>query len=290
MNAPPSGPPQDDPTTPAVSPPDTSLAQVRFGLLARHRWAIFILPFLVYMLLGHFETAPVAGEANVASEATNGPSAAADQAKGESRAAAAVGYPLQYALRIVATIGVIWLVFPGYREFPLRVSGLAVGVGIVGVVLWVGICRLDLESKLLVPLGLGWMVQLGERVAFNPFAHLGDRPAVLVAFLAVRFLGLAVVVPLIEEFFLRGYLMRMVADPAWWKLPIGQVNTAAIVTGTVYGVLAHPAELLAAAVWFSLITWLMVRTRNIWDCVAAHAVTNFLLGIYVLTSGTWALW
>ena len=51
----------------------------------------------------------------------------------------------------------------------------------------------------------------------------------------------------------------------------------------------HPGELLAAFVWFSMVTWLMVRTRNIWDCVVAHAVTNLLLGIYVVTTGNWQL-
>jgi hypothetical protein len=54
--------------------------------------------------------------------------------------------------------------------------------------------------------------------------------------------------------------------------------------------LMHPGELLAAGVWFSLVTLLMVRTKNIWDCVAAHAVTNLLLGIYVVTYGQWQLW
>ena len=39
-----------------------------------------------------------------------------------------------------------------------------------------------------------------------------------------------------------------------------------------------------------MVTWLMVRTRNIWDCVAAHAVTNVLLGIYVVASQQWTLW
>jgi hypothetical protein len=47
--------------------------------------------------------------------------------------------------------------------------------------------------------------------------------------------------------------------------------------------------LLAALVWFSLVTLLMVRTRSMWDCVVAHAVTNLLLGIYVVYSGSWAL-
>jgi hypothetical protein len=59
------------------------------------------------------------------------------------------------------------------------------------------------------------------------------------------------------------------------------------VAGTLVPVLMHPAELFAAAVWFSMITWLMAQTKNIWDCVAAHAVTNLCLGVWVLASGDW---
>ena len=64
----------------------------------------------------------------------------------------------------------------------------------------------------------------------------------------------------------------------------------AIVVATGVPMLMHPGELFAAAVWFSMVTWLMLRTKNIWDCVAAHAVTNLLLGIYVMTTGHWELW
>ena len=38
-----------------------------------------------------------------------------------------------------------------------------------------------------------------------------------------------------------------------------------------------------------MITWLMLKTRSIWDCVVAHAATNLILGIYVVLSGTWRL-
>jgi CAAX prenyl protease-like protein len=101
--------------------------------------------------------------------------------------------------------------------------------------------------------------------------------------------GLVLIVPVIEEFFLRGFLMRYVVNDAWWEVPFGQVNRAAIVVGTLFPVLYHP-EKLAALVWFSLVTWLMVRTRNIWDCIAAHAITNLMLGVYVVTQGEWRLW
>ena len=73
-------------------------------------------------------------------------------------------------------------------------------------------------------------------------------------------------------------------------MPFGQVTPLAVVVGTAVPMLMHPGELLAAFVWFSLVTWLMVRTKNIWDCVAAHAMTNLLLGIYVVTQHQWQLW
>ena len=100
-----------------------------------------------------------------------------------------------------------------------------------------------------------------------------------------------VVVPVIEEFFLRGFLMRMVVDQDWWKVPFGKVNAAAVAVSIVVPVLWHqPGEFLAAAAWFGMVTWLMVRTRNPWDCVLAHAVTNLLVGRLRGDLRQWELW
>jgi uncharacterized protein len=136
---------------------------------------------------------------------------------------------------------------------------------------------------------LGWDFALGKRSAFNPLAELADRRIWAYGFLAIRFFGLVVIVPVIEEFFLRGFLMRFVMAADWWKVPFGSANWLALAVGTLVPVLMHPQEALAAAVWFSLISWLMLRTRNIWDCIAAHATTNLLLGVYVVTTGNWWL-
>src|SRR5262249_28460905 len=106
-------------------------------------------------------------------------------------------------------------------------------------------------------------------------------------FLAIRLFGLALVVPLIEEFFIRGFVMRFVVDADWWKVPFGTLTPAAIAAGTLLPMLMHPAELVAAAVWFTLVTWLMFKTKNIWDCVVAHTVTNGLLGAWVIATGEW---
>jgi uncharacterized protein len=251
-------------------------AHWRTSLLERQHWLTFLLPFLAFMLVGSLEPTP--------------------DAPGGKTIGLAIpygAYPWVYAAKIALSLAAIVFVLPGYRKFPLRLSPLAVLIGALGGPLWIGLCWLNWEHGWLLPLlercGLGSLIGAGDRPAFNPFQELAGQPGWAWTFLTVRFFGLVAVVPLIEEFFLRGFVMRFVVDRDWWDVPFGKANTLALVLGTAVPMLMHPAELLAAAAWFSLITWLMLRTRNIWDCVAAHAVTNLILGIYVVASGTWRL-
>lgn len=245
--------------------------------LTRYPWVIYVLPLAVFMLFTSLEPTPEKVNERGDQEAK----AAAWQLSYEY-------YPLVYTLKLAATLVAIAVVWPGYRKFAWRITPWSVGVGAVGVVLWVGLARLGLEKRLLGALDLD-SLDLGQRSAFNPLVELADKPAWAYGFLAIRFLGLAAVVPIIEEFFLRGFLMRFVVRQDWWNVPFGEVNRMAIAVGTLVPMLMHPGELLAAAVWFSLVTWLMVKTRSIWDCVVAHAVTNLLLGVYVVATGNWQL-
>jgi membrane protease YdiL (CAAX protease family) len=250
--------------------------QGRRALLERQPWLTFLLPLIVFMFAGTLEPTP------------------------ETLGGEAIGlnipysyYPLLYTLKIALTVAAACFVWPGYRQFPLRISPLAVVVGVVGVFIWVGLCQLQVEQKYLVPaleaIYMDGFIPSGARSSFNPLEEMASAPGLAWGFLAVRFFGLVAVVPLIEELFLRGFVMRFVIQADWWAVPFGKVSGMALVLGTLVPMAMHPGELLAAAVWFSMITWLMVRTRNIWDCVIAHAITNLLLGIYVVWSGHWEL-
>jgi membrane protease YdiL (CAAX protease family) len=272
------------------------------GWLARWPWVTFVLPLAVFMAMGSLEPTPPKQQTT---------SAQADDSDASSESQGAVpykAYPLVYSAKIALTVLAMLLVLPGYRTFPWRMSGLSIVVGVVGVLLWIGLCHLRLEPKMLGPvdrflgslipglepgdtptIGLLGLLGTGERSAFNPLVQMADQPALAWAFLAIRFFGLALVVPVIEEFFLRGFLMRFVHHQQWWQVPFGWVDGSALLVGTIVPMLMHPGELLAAAVWFSIVTWLMLRTRNIWDCVAAHAVTNLLLGLYVVLFDQWQL-
>jgi CAAX prenyl protease-like protein len=198
-------------------------------------------------------------------------------------------YPIVYTVKLVATLAAMLFVLPGYRTFPLRLTFLAPIVGVIGVVLWIWLCKADFEERTLVPLGLGSLIDMGERPGYDPLTKLAATPVWAYAFLAVRFLGLVFVVPIMEEFFIRGFVMRIVLEQRWWEVPFGKVNAMVVVIGALVPMLSHPAEMFAALVWFTLVTLLMVRTRSMWDCVLAHAVTNLLLGIYVVYTGSWEL-
>ncbi len=252
-----------------VSPP-----RGRAALLARHPWLTFLLPFLVFMLAGALEPGP-------------------------PREGASPGwlpipysyYPVVYTFKLSLTLAAILFVLPGYRQFPFRLGPWALLVGAVGIVVWVGLADvLQVEKRLLAPIGLGGLVDFGARSGYNPFRQfLPEDLHWAWIFLGVRFFGLVLVVPVIEEFFLRGFLMRVFARGNWWEMPFGTLSGPALAVALVYPVVSHPAEAVAAVAWFSLVTWLMVKTRNIWDCVAAHAVTNLLLGIYVVHWERWHL-
>jgi hypothetical protein len=277
------------------APSDSTVAtgsSLRQQWLTRYRWLPYVLPLAVYLLTGSLgadrpPADPPAGEAATEVAAPEAPPPVETPRLAHDRW---WSYPSAYALQFVATLAVVVLVWPVYRHIPWRVGGQALAVGLAGGVLWILICRAGWEARCWSAVGLtDWAASMA-RPAFNPWAALGDTPLLLGSFLTLRFAGLVLLVPLIEEFFLRGFLMRFVQHERWWSIPWGSVTWGAAAAATAYGVLAHPAEPIAAALWFSLITWLYVRTRHLADCVVAHAVTNGVLGVYVLIWQDWRLW
>ena len=198
-------------------------------------------------------------------------------------------YPISYTIVISITTLLVLAVGRGYFKHPLKVNlGLSVGVGVVGIVVWLALWWLWGQiSPYIMSEKVGNYV---SRSAFDPFSEMSENPSWMYAFIAIRFFGLVIIVPIIEEFFLRGFLMRYIDDPDWDEIPIGIAGKGALIGILVYAIASHPAEPLAAVAWFGLVTWMYLRTKSIWDCVIAHAVTNLLLGIYVLATKTWELW
>jgi hypothetical protein len=195
------------------------------GWLRRWPWVTVLMPFLVYMLFQlMFESRladppkPKADSAQTEAEKPAGEENIAEAKMREDRErkeheeqAGKIPYdqyPKWYTVKIVATTIAILLVIPGYMYFPWRVHGLAWVVGIVGAVVWVVLAKLQVATYPMLPEMVSKALELGGRPGFNPLEQLKDDPTWMWEFLAIRFFGLVIVVPIIEEFFIRGFLMR----------------------------------------------------------------------------------
>ncbi len=98
-----------------------------------------------------------------------------------------------------------------------------------------------------------------------------------------------VIVPLAEELFLRGFLLRYVERERFWEVPFGILTPLAAATCAGYAAVTHPAEAVAAVGWFAIVSGIAAATRRPVDCILCHAATNLALGGYVLAGGAWWL-
>jgi len=193
-------------------------------------------------------------------------------------------YPLVYAVRVAVTIGLVAWQWRSIGPWLGRPSWWPPLLGLLLVIPWVTLAMMQRDAG-----WDGWLAGTGARAAFDPFATWGAGSPTALAWLVVRGLGLVVVVPLVEELFLRGFLMRSVVDEDVRRVPFGLVTPAAAAVCAGWAVLTHPAEAVAALGWFGIVTGIAAATRRPIDCVLAHAATNLALGAWVLATGWWWL-
>ena len=155
----------------------------------------------------------------------------------------------------------------------LAEAALAVAVGLAVFGLWI---HLDAP----------WM-RLGEPSA--GFVPTDANGQLMWPLIAVRWVGASLLVPVMEELFWRSFLMRWVQSPQFESVLPQQVGLKAVVLSTFVFMLAHTLW-LAAIIAGLAYAWLYIRTGKLWVPVIAHAVTNGVLGAWVLQTQRWAFW
>jgi uncharacterized protein len=190
-------------------------------------------------------------------------------------------YPYLYTLKAVLIAAVLVYFAPSWKkELRGDTKALVLGVlaGFLGLGLWLGLDALQPAS-----------LALGKRVGYNPFEAISS-PAVRYGFIAVRFIGLALLVPVLEEVFWRSFLLRFLTDQdKWQSLPLEKFSLSAFAIVTAVFAAAHP-EWLAGLGFAALMGGLLRHTKSLLACVIAHGVTNAALGVYVLITGNWQYW
>ena len=175
----------------------------------------------------------------------------------------------------------LWLCRSTWRDFAPRPGVgsilLAAGIGLLVTLLWVGLDRYYPR----------WG-ETGARASFDPNAL---PEAGRYAFLAVRFFGLVLLVPAIEELFWRSFVIRWIIDPDdFRRVPIGRVTPLAAAATAGLFALEHPAEWLPALITGALWAGLLRQTKSVSACFVSHAAANLALGIYTLITKDWKYW
>ncbi len=97
-------------------------------------------------------------------------------------------------------------------------------------------------------------------------------------------------VPMLEELFWRGWLMRWLISPKFETVPLGAYQAGSFwITAALFASEHGPywdVGLVAGIAY----NWWMIRTRSLADCILAHAVTNGCLCWYVVVTHRWEYW
>ena len=203
----------------------------------------------------------------------------------------APNYPVAYGLKIAlvtASIAYCWRLLPLGEPLAVRWTVVSIVAGILLLPLWVGID--DLLQPFYKSLGhfLHLSSSIGARTQFNPNKIHSTMAKDI--FLAVRVFGLSVTVPIAEEVLYRGFISRAVADQDdFRRVPIGYIGWPAMVVTTILFATSHP-EWGSAIIFNAAMLLLTAKSKNLRSPIIAHAVTNFCLAVYVLTTHQYRFW
>lgn len=181
-------------------------------------------------------------------------------------------YPIKIGT-VVLILALFWREYAELRgSLPSpKVALVAIAAGVAVLALWIN-------------LNAPWMV-IGLASGFDP--RNGAR--LDWALVLVRIGGAALIVPVMEELFWRSFLMRWIASPDFAKLDPAQAGPKSFIITIVLFGFEHNLW-LAGIVAGAAYCVLFMRHRTLWSPILAHAVTNGLLGVWVLATGNWSYW
>ena len=194
-------------------------------------------------------------------------------------------YPLQCLI-----VGLVLWRFRGHHQFkPVRGFLLAVLLAILGIAVWILPASLYHEGQ---PAWWEWLGIAPRAEGFDPGVFPSHSEAWFTT-VVLRFFRMVIIVPLIEEIFWRGFLMRYVqaGERDFNTVPFGQHSWPSFWIVTLAVTIIHqPCDYLGAFVWGSLVYFLALRTKSLAACIFMHAIGNLLLGLWIMKTGQWGFW
>lgn len=160
-----------------------------------------------------------------------------------------------------------------YMRFDWALSWSAVATGVIVFAFWVILARLSAPVS-----------SVGFEDGLHGLSRGGEA-----FWISWRAIGAVLIVPMAEELAFRGYLVRKLISADFESIDLGRFTWFSFLLSSIlFGVL-HDRWFAGTLVGMAFAIALYRRGR-ISDAIIAHATSNALLTVFVLSTGSWSLW
>jgi len=185
-------------------------------------------------------------------------------------------------LRLAVMLAVLSLVARPVVDFRTQSWGASVLVGVAIFLLWIA-------PDLLFPQYRSFFL-FDNSVVGTARSSLTEAARHDVPVLFLRTLRAVAIVPIVEELFWRGWLMRWVINNDFERVPLGAYSALSFWAVALLFASEHGPYWDVGLVAGILFNWWMIRTKSLGDLILAHAVANACLSGYVIAAGKWEYW
>lgn len=207
----------------------------------------------------------------------------------------AVPESLDWVASIVRGVGsliVVWLVWKHLPRLGKPHWGIVIVAGILSTLLWVAGEHFFREvlgwpARLPLPLFSGQPDPPEQINPFNKFDAAWLAWTTIVTRIAVAITA----VPIVEELFWRGFLLRaFIKWEDFDRVPLGAFTWFSLIGTALLSTVQHPDNWAVSIVLWIGWNALMVWKRSLACLMYTHALTNLLLYVYVVYRGDWIFW
>ncbi|MBM3786525.1 MAG: CAAX prenyl protease-related protein [Acidobacteria bacterium] len=188
--------------------------------------------------------------------------------------------PVEQVVRVLILAGAIWFFSRGVLDFKLAEPVMSTLAGVAIFAIWIA-------PDLLIP---GYRSNYIFTVVGAVKTSIPSDDLLSPVVLLFRTVRAALLVPILEELFWRGFVLRWIENQDFEKVPFGSYAPNAFwITAALFASEHGPFwdVGLAAGVIFNY--W-AIRTKRLGDCILAHGVANLCLSVYTISTGKWEYW
>jgi CAAX prenyl protease-like protein len=188
----------------------------------------------------------------------------------------------EYLFRVIILALALFVFSRHVIDLRVRRIGITLAMGVAVFAIWVG-------PDVLIPgYREHWLFQNSITGSLRSTIPPDFRDNVLVLFF--RAVRATLIVPVIEELFWRGWLMRWLIDADFERVPLGAYTRSSMWISALLFASEHGPYWEVGLIAGLAYNFLMVRTKSLGDCILAHAVTNGALCLFVIATGRWEYW